>query len=160
MIAVGPFRLILNAHSSVEAFRLLDNTLKPSVQNLGFTPFSTPVQVLDAAYLVVGTLCTFIGAAGYYMYGNGALDVITFNLPKVTACLVTNTHSSSSWPGGQLLLTPSIQEEPSTLCSFFVDVLSTPGRAFLASIAEFSSRESHWDFGGFCSVLLSTPAQQ
>ncbi|EIE22996.1 hypothetical protein COCSUDRAFT_15642, partial [Coccomyxa subellipsoidea C-169] len=53
-----------------------------STQNLGFTPFSTPVQVLDAAYLVVGTLCTFIGAAGYYMYGNGALDVITFNLPK------------------------------------------------------------------------------
>jgi hypothetical protein len=42
------------------------------------------MQVLDAAYLVVGALCTFIGAAGYYMYGNGALDVITFNLPKVT----------------------------------------------------------------------------
>lgn len=40
-------------------------------------------QVLDAAYLVVGSLCTFIGAAGYYMYGNAARDVITFNLPKV-----------------------------------------------------------------------------
>lgn len=43
----------------------------------------TLTQVLDAAYLVVGVLCTFIGAAGYYMYGNSALDVITFNLPKV-----------------------------------------------------------------------------
>lgn len=43
-------------------------------------------QVLDVAYLVVGGLCTFIGAAGYYMYGNAALDVITFNLPKVTKC--------------------------------------------------------------------------
>ena len=40
-------------------------------------------QVLDAAYLVVGALCTFIGAAGYYMYGNAARDVVTFNLPKV-----------------------------------------------------------------------------
>ena len=47
--------------------------------------FFAPVgQVLDVAYLVVGGLCTFIGAAGYYMYGNAALDVITFNLPKVT----------------------------------------------------------------------------
>ena len=40
-------------------------------------------QVLDVAYLLVGALCTFIGAAGYYMYGNAARDVITFNLPKV-----------------------------------------------------------------------------
>ncbi len=43
-------------------------------------------QVLDVAYLLVGVLCTFLGGAGYYMYGNTARDVITFNLPKVCPC--------------------------------------------------------------------------
>jgi hypothetical protein len=40
--------------------------------------------VLDTAYLMVGALCTFIGSAGYWMYGNAARDVITFNLPKAS----------------------------------------------------------------------------
>lgn len=35
------------------------------------------------AYLVVGGLCTFIGATGYYMYGTAARDLVTFNLPAV-----------------------------------------------------------------------------
>jgi len=42
---------------------------------------STPFQVLNVAYLIVATLCTFIGAAGYYMYGSGACDIVIFNLP-------------------------------------------------------------------------------
>ena len=41
------------------------------------------LQVLNVAYLVVGGLCTFIGATGYYMYGTAARDLITFNLPAV-----------------------------------------------------------------------------
>lgn len=40
-------------------------------------------QVLNTAYLVVGGLCTFIGATGYYMFGTAAKDLITFNLPAV-----------------------------------------------------------------------------
>lgn len=35
------------------------------------------------AFLMVGTLCTLVGSAGYYMYGNAVRDVVTFNLPKV-----------------------------------------------------------------------------
>ena len=42
------------------------------------------LQVLDTAYLLVGGLCTLLGSLGYYMYGNGARDVITFNLPPVS----------------------------------------------------------------------------
>ena len=44
---------------------------------------SNATQVLNVAYLVVGGLCTFIGATGYYMYGNAARDLVTFNLPAV-----------------------------------------------------------------------------
>ena len=40
-------------------------------------------QVLNVAFLMVGTLCTLVGSAGYYMYGNAVRDVVTFNLPKV-----------------------------------------------------------------------------
>ena len=39
-------------------------------------------QVLNIAYLAVAAQCTLIAAAGYAMYGAGALDVITFNLPR------------------------------------------------------------------------------
>ena len=41
------------------------------------------LQVLNVAYMVVGGLCTFIGATGYYMYGTAARDLVTFNLPAV-----------------------------------------------------------------------------
>jgi hypothetical protein len=39
------------------------------------------------AYLIVAVLCTLMGAAGYWMYGTGALDLITFNLSGVLAAL-------------------------------------------------------------------------
>lgn len=39
------------------------------------------------AYLVVAVLCTLMGGAGYYMYGAGALDLVTFNLTGVLAAL-------------------------------------------------------------------------
>ena len=38
--------------------------------------------MLNIAYLAVAAQCTLIAAAGYAMYGAGALDVITFNLPR------------------------------------------------------------------------------
>ena len=41
------------------------------------------VQVLNVAYAIVALMCTFLGVAGYLMYGPGVLDVITFNLPAV-----------------------------------------------------------------------------
>lgn len=41
------------------------------------------MQVLDAAYVVVALMCTFLGVTGYLMYGPNVLDVITFNLPQV-----------------------------------------------------------------------------
>ena len=44
---------------------------------------SNALQVLNVAYMVVGGLCTFIGASGYYMYGTAARDLVTFNLPAV-----------------------------------------------------------------------------
>lgn len=41
--------------------------------------------MLNVAYLVTAALCSLMAAAGYYMFGNGALDVITFNLSGVLA---------------------------------------------------------------------------
>ncbi len=38
--------------------------------------------MLNVAYVIVAAQCTLIAAAGYAMYGAGALDVITFNLPR------------------------------------------------------------------------------
>lgn len=38
-------------------------------------------QVLDVAYIIVAGLCTFIGTAGYFMYGPAAADIVIFNLP-------------------------------------------------------------------------------
>lgn len=43
--------------------------------------------MLNVAYLVVAIMCTLMGAAGYYMFGTGALDLITFNLSGVLAAL-------------------------------------------------------------------------
>ncbi|KAK9903315.1 hypothetical protein WJX75_002640 [Coccomyxa subellipsoidea] len=65
----------------IMAFVYSGHGVFPSVRASMKRPEQFP-KVLDVAYLVVGGLCTFIGAAGYYMYGNAALDVITFNLPK------------------------------------------------------------------------------
>lgn len=40
------------------------------------------------AYLAVAVICTLMGAAGYYMYGTGALDLVTFNMvgPLAAVC--------------------------------------------------------------------------
>ncbi|KAJ9525938.1 hypothetical protein QJQ45_009406 [Haematococcus lacustris] len=45
-------------------------------------------KVLNVAFFLVAFLCTFIAAAGYYMYGAGAADIVIFNLPTLlaTAC--------------------------------------------------------------------------
>ena len=43
---------------------------------------SAAAQVLNIAYIAVAAQCTLIAAAGYAMYGAGALDVVTFNLPR------------------------------------------------------------------------------
>lgn len=41
------------------------------------------LQVLNLAYVILASLCTFLGVTGYAMYGSQVLDVVTFNLPKV-----------------------------------------------------------------------------
>lgn len=50
--------------------------------------------MLNVAYLGVALLCTFVGCAGYYMYGSAAADVVIFNLPTALAticsCLVSS----------------------------------------------------------------------
>jgi solute carrier family 32 (vesicular inhibitory amino acid transporter) len=51
----------------------------PSIQAAMRKPEEFP-SVLNTAYFVVAGLCTFLGVAGYYMYGSNAMDVITFNL--------------------------------------------------------------------------------
>lgn len=52
----------------------------PAIQASMKQPKDFP-QVLNVAYAIVAGLCTFIGAAGYYMYGPSAADIIIFNLP-------------------------------------------------------------------------------
>lgn len=51
----------------------------PSVQDTMERPQDFPA-VLNVAFAIVATLCSFLGLAGYYMYGSGVLDVVTFNL--------------------------------------------------------------------------------
>ena len=51
------------------------------------------MQVLDAAYVVVALMCTFLGVTGYLMYGPNVLDVITFNLPQVLSSKLASYHS-------------------------------------------------------------------
>lgn len=55
-------------------------------------PAGRPHQVLNVAYLIVAGLCSLMGAAGYYMFGTGSLDVITFNLggllAQLCACVI------------------------------------------------------------------------
>ncbi|GIL72720.1 hypothetical protein Vretifemale_3019 [Volvox reticuliferus] len=58
----------------------------PAIQKSMKEPQHFP-QVLNVAYLVVAVLCTLMGGAGYYMYGTGALDLITFNLTGVLAAV-------------------------------------------------------------------------
>lgn len=64
----------------IMAFVYAGHSVFPSIQASMKEPERFPA-VLDTAYLTVGTICTFLGSAGYYMYGAGAMDVITFNLP-------------------------------------------------------------------------------
>jgi hypothetical protein len=61
------------------AFCFSGHSVFPSVQNAMTHPEQFPA-VLNTAFAIVATLCTFVGVAGYYMYGAGALDVITFNM--------------------------------------------------------------------------------
>ncbi|KXZ56682.1 hypothetical protein GPECTOR_1g614 [Gonium pectorale] len=58
----------------------------PAIQKSMKEPQQFP-QVLNVAYLVVAVLCTLMGSAGYYMFGTGALDLITFNLTGVLAAV-------------------------------------------------------------------------
>ena len=57
--------------------------------------FTQLLQVLNVAFLLVGALCTLMGAAGYYMYGNAVRDVVTFNLPKVPLDILTSACAGS-----------------------------------------------------------------
>lgn len=63
----------------------------PSIQKSMQEPKQFP-QVLNVAYLIVAGLCSLMGAAGYYMFGTGSLDVITFNLggllAQLCACVI------------------------------------------------------------------------
>jgi hypothetical protein len=43
--------------------------------------------VLNVAFFIVAFLCSFIGGAGYYMYGTAAADIVIFNMPGVLAML-------------------------------------------------------------------------
>lgn len=63
----------------IMAFVYAGHAVFPAIQASMREPERFPA-VLNAAYGIVAALCTFLGAAGYYMYGAGALDVITFNL--------------------------------------------------------------------------------
>lgn len=58
----------------------------PAIQASMKEPSKFP-QVLNAAYLLVALVCTFIGASGYFMYGPAAADIVIFNLPGVLATL-------------------------------------------------------------------------
>jgi len=63
----------------------------PAIQASMKEPAKFP-QVLNVAYIIVALLCSFVGGAGYYMYGPRAADVVIFNLPTALAtfcsCLV------------------------------------------------------------------------
>ena len=64
----------------------------PAIQASMKEPEKFP-QVLNAAYLIVAVVCTFIGASGYYMYGPAAADIVIFNLPPgilatLCSCLI------------------------------------------------------------------------
>jgi amino acid permease len=61
------------------AFSYAGHSVFPSIQAAMRRPSKFP-RVLDTAYCIVAAICTFLGFAGYYMYGNGARDVITFNM--------------------------------------------------------------------------------
>jgi solute carrier family 32 (vesicular inhibitory amino acid transporter) len=71
------------------AFSYAGHAVFPSIQASMAEPKDFP-SVLNVAYAIVAALSTFLGVAGYYMYGNGALDVVTFNMnagaPRVCAC--------------------------------------------------------------------------
>eukprot|EP01025_Chloroclados_australasicus_P050364 TRINITY_DN5782_c0_g2_i2.p1 TRINITY_DN5782_c0_g2~~TRINITY_DN5782_c0_g2_i2.p1 ORF type:complete len:507 (-),score=28.15 TRINITY_DN5782_c0_g2_i2:372-1805(-) len=74
------------------AFVFAGHGVFPSIQGAMKQPNKFP-KVLDVAYLIVTSLCTFIGVAGYYMYGKGVADVVIFNLPqgflrKVCSCMI------------------------------------------------------------------------
>jgi solute carrier family 32 (vesicular inhibitory amino acid transporter) len=72
----------------IMAFSYAGHSVFPSIQASMRSPSQFPA-VLDTAYIIVALLCTFLGTAGYYMYGNGALDVITFNMQSgVCVCPV------------------------------------------------------------------------
>jgi len=58
----------------------------PSIQASMKKPSEFP-QVLNVAFFIVAFLCSFIGGAGYYMYGSAAADIIIFNMPGVLAML-------------------------------------------------------------------------
>ncbi|KAG2499329.1 hypothetical protein HYH03_002906 [Edaphochlamys debaryana] len=58
----------------------------PAIQKSMAEPKQFP-QVLNVAYLVVVVLCSLMGAAGYYMYGTGALDLVTFNMSGLLAAV-------------------------------------------------------------------------
>ena len=58
---------ILSQNPSLQVF--------PSIQNSMAAPETFP-RVLDCSIAIVAALCSCVGAAGYYMYGNGALDVV------------------------------------------------------------------------------------
>ena len=64
----------------------------PSIQASMREPERFPA-VLNVAYVVVAALCTFLGLAGYYMYGDGAMDVITFNMRSGAAAVLQHPHS-------------------------------------------------------------------
>lgn len=63
----------------IMAFSYAGHSVFPSIQASMRRPSRFP-RVLDTAYCIVAALCTFLGVAGYYMYGDGARDVITFNM--------------------------------------------------------------------------------
>eukprot|EP00892_Ulva_mutabilis_P007050 jgi/Ulvmu1/4717/UM002_0448.1 len=61
------------------AFCYSGHSVFPSVQDAMERPQDFPA-VLNVAFAIVATLCSFLGLAGYYMYGSGVLDVVTFNM--------------------------------------------------------------------------------
>jgi hypothetical protein len=54
----------------------------PSIQNSMAAPELFP-KVLDTSFTIVAALCSCVGAAGYYMYGSGALDVVRAHITQL-----------------------------------------------------------------------------
>ena len=82
----------------IMAFCYSGHAVFPSIRASMQKPEQFP-SVLNVAFAIIAALCTFVGAAGYWMYGQGAADVVTFNF----------SAGASSCQNGHWCSTPAAQ---------------------------------------------------